>query len=377
MQRELTAEQAALRRIATLVASETVSTRVFEQVTVEAAQTLGASAASLARFDPDDTVTFIGAWSRDRRARVPGRLECEPRRGWSPRRGSGDGRAATDSPLPGSCGADRRAHDELWLRLRRRRTDQARRGGLGRARRGRRARRTVPPVRSAGSRTSPSSSRTRWRTRTHTGSSRSHERESSRRPTASAAGWSATCTTARSNGSSRSRSSSGSSDSAADETRAAESLLTEADDELQHALEELRELARGSTRPRSRPRTLNRPRRTRHARPSPSGHRIPESACRNRRGGHLLPRRRGDHERREIRASDAAQALPSNDRTARHGGRARRRHRRREPGGSDSSVSRTASRRSAAGSTSRARPAKAHRLTAEIPMPDEAEAIDL
>ena len=63
-QRALTAEQAALRRVATLVAGEAASQRVFEQVTVEAAQTLGASAASLARFDPDDTVTFVGAWSR-------------------------------------------------------------------------------------------------------------------------------------------------------------------------------------------------------------------------------------------------------------------------------------------------------------------------
>jgi signal transduction histidine kinase len=62
-QRELTAEQAALRRIATLVASEAASQRVFEQVTEEAARTLGASAASLARFEPDNTVTFVGAWS--------------------------------------------------------------------------------------------------------------------------------------------------------------------------------------------------------------------------------------------------------------------------------------------------------------------------
>jgi signal transduction histidine kinase len=63
-QRELTAEQAALRRIATLVAGESASKRVFEQVTAEAAQTLGASAASLACFGQDGTVTFIGAWSR-------------------------------------------------------------------------------------------------------------------------------------------------------------------------------------------------------------------------------------------------------------------------------------------------------------------------
>jgi signal transduction histidine kinase len=63
-QRELAAEQAALRRIATLVAGDTKPDRVFEEVTAEAAQTLGASAASLARFDPGDTVTFIGAWSQ-------------------------------------------------------------------------------------------------------------------------------------------------------------------------------------------------------------------------------------------------------------------------------------------------------------------------
>jgi signal transduction histidine kinase len=62
-QQALTDEQTALRRIATLVAGEAASDRVFEQVTVEAAQTLGASAASLARFDEDGTVTFVGGWS--------------------------------------------------------------------------------------------------------------------------------------------------------------------------------------------------------------------------------------------------------------------------------------------------------------------------
>jgi signal transduction histidine kinase len=62
-QHALTAEQAALRRIATLVASEAASKRVFEQVTTEAAQTVGALAASLARFDEDGTVVFVGGWS--------------------------------------------------------------------------------------------------------------------------------------------------------------------------------------------------------------------------------------------------------------------------------------------------------------------------
>ena len=62
-QRALTAEHAALRRIATLVAGEAASKRVFEQVTAEAARTIGAPAASLARFDTDNMVTFVGGWS--------------------------------------------------------------------------------------------------------------------------------------------------------------------------------------------------------------------------------------------------------------------------------------------------------------------------
>ena len=70
-QQALTDEQAALRRIATLVAGEAASDRVFEQVTVEAAQTLGASAASLARFDDGGTVTFVGGWSENGRLAYP------------------------------------------------------------------------------------------------------------------------------------------------------------------------------------------------------------------------------------------------------------------------------------------------------------------
>jgi len=70
-QHALTDEQTALRRIATLVAGEAASDRVFEQVTVEAAQTLGASAASLARFDEDGTVTFVGGWSDTGRLAFP------------------------------------------------------------------------------------------------------------------------------------------------------------------------------------------------------------------------------------------------------------------------------------------------------------------
>jgi signal transduction histidine kinase len=63
-QRQLAAEQAALRRIATLVAGDTQPEHVFEEVTAEAAQTVGASATSLACFDVGNTATFVGAWSR-------------------------------------------------------------------------------------------------------------------------------------------------------------------------------------------------------------------------------------------------------------------------------------------------------------------------
>jgi signal transduction histidine kinase len=62
-QQELTAEQAALRRIATLVAAEAASERVFDQVAIETARTMGARAASLARFDEDGAVTFVAGWS--------------------------------------------------------------------------------------------------------------------------------------------------------------------------------------------------------------------------------------------------------------------------------------------------------------------------
>ena len=62
-QEALTAEQGALRRIATLVASEAASDNVFEQVAAEAARAVGAHAASLARFEEDRTVAFVGGWS--------------------------------------------------------------------------------------------------------------------------------------------------------------------------------------------------------------------------------------------------------------------------------------------------------------------------
>jgi len=70
-QEALTDEQAALRRIATLVAREAAPDRVFERVTLEVAQTLGASGATLGRFDDDGMVTFVGGWSDTGRLAFP------------------------------------------------------------------------------------------------------------------------------------------------------------------------------------------------------------------------------------------------------------------------------------------------------------------
>jgi len=56
-------EQAALRRVATLVARGTAPEEVFAAITEEAARVLGASYASMARYDPDGTRTMLAAWS--------------------------------------------------------------------------------------------------------------------------------------------------------------------------------------------------------------------------------------------------------------------------------------------------------------------------
>jgi signal transduction histidine kinase len=56
-------EQAALRRVATLVARGMAPAEVFAAVTEEAAWVLGADHTMMARYDPDDTMCIVGAWS--------------------------------------------------------------------------------------------------------------------------------------------------------------------------------------------------------------------------------------------------------------------------------------------------------------------------
>jgi signal transduction histidine kinase len=56
-------EQAALRRVATLVARAAPPDEVFAAVTAEAGRLLGAHHATMARYDPDGTRTLVATWS--------------------------------------------------------------------------------------------------------------------------------------------------------------------------------------------------------------------------------------------------------------------------------------------------------------------------
>src|SRR5215469_4939180 len=58
-----TGEQAALRRVATLVASAAASEEVFAAITESAGRLLGAHHTAMARYDPDGARTVVAAWS--------------------------------------------------------------------------------------------------------------------------------------------------------------------------------------------------------------------------------------------------------------------------------------------------------------------------
>jgi signal transduction histidine kinase len=70
-QRALADEQAALRRVATLVATGPPPSRVFEQVTKEVALLLGVPGASLVRYEGPGSATVLGGWSDDGTLRLP------------------------------------------------------------------------------------------------------------------------------------------------------------------------------------------------------------------------------------------------------------------------------------------------------------------
>jgi K+-sensing histidine kinase KdpD len=61
---ELAGEQAALRRVATLVAHETSPAEVFAAVAEEVGQLLMVDMSTLMRYETDGTATVVAAWSR-------------------------------------------------------------------------------------------------------------------------------------------------------------------------------------------------------------------------------------------------------------------------------------------------------------------------
>jgi PAS domain S-box-containing protein len=69
--RSLVEEQAALRRVATIVASEADQARVFAVVTEEVARLLGAHTSNMIRFEPDGGAVVMGGWSTGDVRNVP------------------------------------------------------------------------------------------------------------------------------------------------------------------------------------------------------------------------------------------------------------------------------------------------------------------
>jgi signal transduction histidine kinase len=59
---DLVSEQAALRRVATLVARRTDPEEIFSAVAEELAQRLGAELTNVIRYEPDGTATVVGGW---------------------------------------------------------------------------------------------------------------------------------------------------------------------------------------------------------------------------------------------------------------------------------------------------------------------------
>jgi PAS domain S-box-containing protein len=69
--RALAEEQAALRRIATLVASEAAPSAVFERVTEEVARLMALPSASVLRYETDGKATVVGSWREAGLAGMP------------------------------------------------------------------------------------------------------------------------------------------------------------------------------------------------------------------------------------------------------------------------------------------------------------------
>ena len=194
----LAEEQAALRRVATLVAHESSPSEVSAAVAKEVAGLLGVENMRMVRYEADATVTVVAEWGEpDAAFPVGSRLPLGGRT--SPRRClEQSGPPASSTRRPPEQSGPTRAGWEAAPRsaLRSWSTDDSGESWSRRRRRPGRCGRTP----SRAWRTSPSWSRRRSRTPKRGRRWRRPVRGSWRRPTRSAAGWFAICTTARSSG---------------------------------------------------------------------------------------------------------------------------------------------------------------------------------
>ena len=208
-QRALAGEQAALRRVATLVAGDAAPSRVFEQVTEEVGRLLGLPGANVMHYDGVRTATVVGAWSEDGPPRFPVGARARRRR----RHASSHASCAAAAPARVERYDDATGTLAATVHSAGYRSAVAAPVNVGGRRVGRRWPRRAPRTSrfrrasSSGCATSRTSSPRRWPTPTPTRSWPPRARGSSRSATPSGSGSSATSTTARSSASSRSRSS--------------------------------------------------------------------------------------------------------------------------------------------------------------------------
>ncbi|HEY7144496.1 MAG TPA: CHASE3 domain-containing protein [Streptosporangiaceae bacterium] len=116
--RRIAEEQAALRRVATLVARGEPPDQVFSAVAAEAGHLLGAECTAIARFEPDGSAAAVGSWARDS---VPGLAPPLGAR-WPAREASvagrirRTGRAARVRDYPASAGDADEPDSAAWAR---------------------------------------------------------------------------------------------------------------------------------------------------------------------------------------------------------------------------------------------------------------------
>ena len=127
--RRIADEQAALRRVATLVARGVPPTEVFSAVAAETGHVLKAEYTAIARFEPDNTAVIVGSWEGpdaaglapppDSRwpadeASVAGQVLQARRPAWGARDDADDQAPSVDSSIRSAVGSPIVVEDQIW-----------------------------------------------------------------------------------------------------------------------------------------------------------------------------------------------------------------------------------------------------------------------